>query len=399
MNIKNGFRHHRDKLETLMENSEYMLPEFFYQLEIIDKTIDKLPKWSSSDFMFILIHRKILEQFTTRQLIPLWMKALFSGIFSNKSHSILTSSFSPSPRISRDLEPSKLKLNLTHIDCAAGVFPSLTLLSNGTIISLTVQSNPFEVVPLEATKTIPNHHLINHLIASENCFYAFGDGITEKRIIKIEQGIITNTVSLKRRMGDELITFLSNGFLFCPDLCSVSLYDFTYSKNPIRLCITTSPIIAICSNEEFKSFVIATADGYIRIYSLYSGEMSAEVKIDGYADKMIFTSKWGLIIVQTFQKLYVFNVNGLLINEIQFQEKVRTWHSLSFFDIDFIVIETINHKIAYFDPGSPDNIYQIGEIPNGVASIVFDQKFECFIVLSFDGTLNIVPNICFIFSY
>jgi WD40 repeat protein len=162
----------------------------------------------------------------------------------------------------------------------------------------------------------------------------------------------------------------SRHILYCPTYTTV-VCRWSGSETRV-MCHTVSPIVHLAVAPAFQMFALATLDGGISVYSLNTGDLVNRTVMEADVTIMAITPKFGFIAVFTENAISLLTVNGDIIKTVPFHRRiVRIFMVSTCADIDYIVFETSNHELAFFEAFYPENLMIIYEIKEEIAAITY----------------------------
>jgi hypothetical protein len=152
-------------------------------------------------------------------------------------------------------------------------------------------------------------------------------------------------------------------------------------------------ICSVASSSRFNITAVGCEDGKLRIRSNVHGRKVATVGLDQEIPTgVLITEKWGLIVVKTPASLFVFNVNGMLVNKMPDRAMIRLWTAFHTRDsCDFICYQDTDFNVFYFEAAEPTVRMKLDTQPN-LCAIQFDWKFNCFVFVAVTGKVMIMPR-------
>jgi hypothetical protein len=137
--------------------------------------------------------------------------------------------------------------------------------------------------------------------------------------------------------------------ILCPSFSSISI-DGTVMYSSM------SRISAITANVVFHVLVFGTFDGYISIVSLHRWKIVRKMSLEGQiARQILITNALGLILVRTFERIFVFNVNGMPVTAVAINFEIVRWTAfVSAQGFDYVVYSNADSEVGWFEAFAPE---------------------------------------------
>jgi hypothetical protein len=186
---------------------------------------------------------------------------------------------------------------------------------------------------------------------------------------------------------NDIFQFIDHeNFLYCPTRSVIATHDRVLAQ-------TRSPITHVATNFEFRTFAVSTRDGTVGVYSFPSGNCIIESALGVDVNHLIVTEKLGLVVAFGEGKVSVLSADGQLVKTALFPQNIpRIYQFASFNDFDFIVFETEEHQLGFFEAFYPENIAIFCQLNEGTVQVVYAQTITAFLVLLESGILRVVPQ-------
>ena len=178
-----------------------------------------------------------------------------------------------------------------------------------------------------------------------------------------------------------------------------------YLENVRDICFVSHKVLCMAMNENMKIFALGCDDCKVRIRNLSNGKkintislLSDCINDDGIPRNILITNRWGFVVVNTLNKLFVFSVNGKLIQSMDNFPKIVRWFSFySHEGFDFVGYECKEkpYCIFYFEALKPSE-RKLKMVPSShsqskIMTIHYDLNWNSFLVVSNDGIIHILP--------
>ena len=185
------------------------------------------------------------------------------------------------------------------------------------------------------------------------------------------------------------------GKLFLSDPSSLSLLNSKSIYNSTKICNVSSKILLLSSNYRMKIFVTCSEDCKVRIKKLNTFKKISTVYLGKELPvKLLITKTWGVILVKTINSLFVLSVNGDILKIVDNFPNIVNWNTYTSKDgFDFVVFETDDHKISYFDVFYPEQ-YKNNFIFVGIMKsefISYNLQHNSFIIIYQNLTIVTLP--------
>jgi hypothetical protein len=140
-----------------------------------------------------------------------------------------------------------------------------------------------------------------------------------------------------------------------------------------------------------RVFALATIDGAVAAYALHSGRRVLGANLGHSVAHLIITHTLGFIVAFGDESIALLSVNGELIKAVAFPSKIeRVYQFTAFNGFDFVVFETDQRQIGFFEAFFPENIVIFCQVEERTVCVAYAQVITAFVLLLEDGTLKIV---------
>jgi hypothetical protein len=86
-------------------------------------------------------------------------------------------------------------------------------------------------------------------------------------------------------------------------------------------------------------------------------------------------------------------LNGELIKTVPFEKKILEVFTVSSMDdFDFVVVQTENFEVGFFEAFFPENFVVFPTVREEVVSVVYSETALAFLVITRRGSLRVVPQ-------
>ena len=187
----------------------------------------------------------------------------------------------------------------------------------------------------------------------------------------------------------------NNYFIFVKDKTTISVHDTNTFPSKIGEIVILEDIIEHCQiSRQFGVIAILTRDGYIHLHSL--SNLQKTVVIDLSNDnpkKMIITPRWGFIVVDCYDHIKIFNINGFYLKEFRFNFTILIWTAISSLkDFDYIIYEDKDENIGYFEVFEPSNTKVIMQAAWAVCHIDYCRSEDSVYILTSQGQVILIQH-------
>jgi hypothetical protein len=134
--------------------------------------------------------------------------------------------------------------------------------------------------------------------------------------------------------------------------------EITYCPTPfdIRigcrwLCGTEAHILAIAASDTFRLVVYATSDNFVHFCSTANGTPTIRpLDLQCLITRILITEKWGFVLLQSEENVWLYNVNGTLIKEARIPSVIARWTTFSSDDgFDYVAYADAESHLAVFE--------------------------------------------------
>jgi hypothetical protein len=153
-----------------------------------------------------------------------------------------------------------------------------------------------------------------------------------------------------------------HSFELSEDCCQLSFTElgtFRIGKDVtvVPFAIVPERILCFARSRKFNITAIGCQDCALRIRSNETGLKVATVSLgDEVPIRVMITKSWGFIVVKTIESLFVFTVNGLIVQKIEDKSGWGNWFNFRTRDgVDFIGLNMEDGTLKYFEVGEPRN--------------------------------------------
>ena len=379
-------------LQELLESEFLIIPEYYYTSCVIDDG-EPLPVWASTKYELVHKLRKLLEAQIISELLPAWIDKLFGVKKLGGLHRQLFTSPHPKRRVS--LAPSvaiqHIRIRNIEIDrCVClenekGEFNFAFRLKSGTIMTLKTNiTNFMDAKPVVNFKTPPMGRYT--LSAYEDTVVIAG---RDNQALLVMTG--DKVVSYPYIAETDFVFCGLDCVIFCPDSTTIATKGFGGQAKVLwRL---NSGILVMEASWKFKVFAFAGVDNVVRVGSCRTGKEINHCDIGCEVLKILITENMGYILLLTLDAIVVLNIDGEFVKTQPFRERLRNWFVFSdAAGIDYVVIETENYQIGYFEAFYPETIEFFYETQSEVKIIAFDCWSETFMIVRRNGKMTLVPH-------
>lgn len=187
-----------------------------------------------------------------------------------------------------------------------------------------------------------------------------------------------------------------------------------YLENVRDVCFVSHKVICMAMNENLKVFALGCDDCKIRIRNLATGKKIKTVSLidinnndddiniinndDVIPRRILITNRWGFIVVNTLFRLFIFSVNGTLIQCVNDFLKIDRWFSFcSSEGFDFIGFESQEkpYCIFYFEVLKPlerkFKMIPSIQLKPKIVKVHYDSSWNSFIIISNDAKIHVLP--------
>jgi hypothetical protein len=181
----------------------------------------------------------------------------------------------------------------------------------------------------------------------------------------------------------------------CCQLSTTELGTFRIGKTVTieSFAIVPEKILCFARSRKFNITVVGCQDGMLRIRSNETGLKVATVSLEGEIPiRIIVTRSWGFIAVKTDESLFVFTLNGLIVQKFEDKTGWRRWFTFRTRDgADFIGLSMDDGTLKCFEVGQPENVETV-PIDGAVCALAYLWRQGCFCIVHESGMLSIVPR-------
>ena len=241
---------------------------------------------------------------------------------------------------------------------------------------------------------------INFFNLSSNKIYTFSKELGKMELF-IDQ--YSNPSIQKKEFFSETDLFfpLSEfSILYCPNQYTVAIYEDHQSLHP--LLVTPKPIRKLGVHKSFHIFSIAH-DNEVSLYSLRTGRKIKSIELfskssnsNTYNDtinQLLFTDKWGMLVIATNKEIIIINTEGKLLKRIQ-KENPKIFAMSTKEGHDYIAFQD-NNNIRIFEVMYPEKQSTVLETSQTLNLIYYDSKHKVFLIILGNNHIIIVPNTFF----
>jgi hypothetical protein len=183
----------------------------------------------------------------------------------------------------------------------------------------------------------------------------------------------------------------SETVVLCPTRTAVSMRSFDGIDK--SLCYTESPITRLAVNIAYKMFAVSTLDGRVSLYSSRSGNKVGHVTFTKEVLEMVTTPKLGFVVAFTRDEVTIINVNGEAMKTEPFVMGIRKIFTFaSEHDFDFVIVQTANNVLGFFEAFYPENFVELDVVPDEVIWAMHCPAITAFLVLTKTGSLRVIPQ-------
>lgn len=206
------------------------------------------------------------------------------------------------------------------------------------------------------------------------------------RSIKVFRDIEIRDVTSLASSGHIIAATGINGEVFGWD-------ERNFSKKLDFCSIGADYVTTIAISTKFGIIACGLAGGQFCVYSMHTHLLQFMVKMPAEPSRIIITSGWGFIILESNQELFLFTVTGKLIRRTPLDFVIETWHTFSCErGFDYIIIADIHGQIRM----SEAFYLEFNEISYQSKARVLDMKYIVPIrgiaIISADGYATLVPK-------
>jgi hypothetical protein len=190
----------------------------------------------------------------------------------------------------------------------------------------------------------------------------------------------------------EFVWCLGGGdVLYCPTATAVAVRSADGMVNK-ELCFTLSPIQCLAANPLFRTFVVATLDGTVSAHSLVNGRHVVQNRLAGFVG-LVLTLRMCLVVVFREGNVSVLNVSGEMMKTAEFPRRiVRAFAVSSASDIDFVVVQTDELQLGFFEAFYPETFVGLATLREKVVCATYLQPLGAFVVVTESGVLRAIPH-------
>lgn len=370
-NICDNFINNKaNDIQKYFDNNNLISADYFFSNELNFE----LPSWASSTMEFVYKLRKLLESKEITEQLNKFINAIIKEyrIYSGKTF------FQIPQKELMDLHydiPNELELFFDDRIVVAS-----TPLNNNNGIQMIFDDGSIAKTEFsfnENSKTSQVMILGNIDMKDHITYYSENGNIIvfsrENHKIKILNDSKVKTC-LDIFSESNLIAQIDDNILFCPDSSTVSC--ISEGKLPNVLCHSYEQISLLSASSNFNIFVFSTIDCYIHVHSGINGKLVKEYKLQNEANKILITKKWGFIIAFTSKNIYLFDVNGTCLKNIELSDEysIARWYTFSSREgFDYIIFENEFHNLYYFEAFYPEKIKFLCELNEESSGVLVYQ--------------------------
>jgi hypothetical protein len=361
----------RSLLCDALVGSAAVPPEFFYFAEIVRGRYE-LPKWADNGFDFVYKHRKLLERPVISQFLPVWIQNVFP--VENHPMKFRRTSFCVQPSF-------ELALDKKHIEAAfcsesEDSLNYIFVLGHRVIQFHSISFPHQQEATLVAQCRLKSHSRLWYF-GMESKLVAY-DSLTFQTITIDRESILYEShfveTALAANLGDQLI--------LCPSTSSIA-FDYQvvfHSKWRIS---------AITANKVFHIVVFGTIDGNAVAVSLNKWQVVRRMSLgNGVAQHILVTDAFGLILVMTIERIFVFNVNGMPLKSVANRYDIVRWNKfVSSQGFDYVIYSTAGNDVGWFEAYYPDQNHLLFKCEK-IVSLAYVRSIEMVVAVSAQGKVE-----------
>jgi len=391
----------KSKYESALTGKNPISPEYYYLAENFMQS-DKLPNWAQSSHEIVYVLRRFIESKDVSMYLPKWIDKTYGiGMPKDSPHrQVFTKIHIPRNIPNSPLEKyfsahiPLISFNIEYVGIMKSKQPNtlhfFCVLANYSIETITLILGP--KVTIKQARSMQNAFTDSNIKFSSSSKGIVSYSLKDKIATIYRDGKVDCTHFIYSET--DIVSYCDMAFLLCPDRSTVSyIADKTKKTKPLVLCYLPSRIDKIASNHQFKTFAVATQDGYISVRCLKSGREVMTTNVGSIVEHLVITNHFGYVVAFTKDKIVLLSVNGEKIKEVKSEkriEKVYQFRDLQ--DFDYIAYEDESHNISYFEAFYPETNYNIKTCIYPTTCITYIPSKSCFVILYKDGTIDLIPS-------
>jgi hypothetical protein len=175
------------------------------------------------------------------------------------------------------------------------------------------------------------------------------------------------------------------------DLCIIVEADQNWTLKPFASL--PASISCFAMSRQFGITAVGCEDGKLRIRCNETGAKVVTQSLNGEIPiNVLITGRWGFVVVKTIESIFVFTVNGVLVQTAKNAKRARMWISYHTRDgLDFVAYQDENLEIESFEAVSPGKLERSQTMAN-VAGMGYDWKNDCFLFIVDTGKVLVWPR-------
>jgi hypothetical protein len=368
--------------------SEYELcPEFFASPEYFSENFE-LPEWSRDASEFVYKHRKLLESDAMSEDIPQWIDHMFGK-------------FSPT-RLFTHLHPHRKCLK------RGGPFFSQTIVAidrRPLVFAQVIEVN-FPVLQFLAVAGEGKLQVLRVRVdfaARDVAISPIGELPCDVVFAGIRRGFLALDATEVFLVDQEVHRGCFDGASFrhigsSRKLAILAdhngqLYSLRFPAIQFVGCVTNDYVSVVAVSSKFAVVVVGTCDGKVAAYGLSKGEFRFAVDVGSKPLKIVVTHRWGFVLVDAGEKLFLFDCNGKLLKvvEIRFVARLIVTFACEK-GRDFFAIASTKGQIMVAEAFYLDLEEVAFTVSSKVVAMEYVMSKMALIIINRDGEVCLIPK-------
>jgi hypothetical protein len=338
---------------------------------------DSLPSWAPTAHHFIQVLRVFLESSAVTAKLHVWITSVFRPLLGENPHRPHIPPSPPKITSQRNFDlPGRSVLACAEVRNGA----VLLVLSDGSSALLTYTYNPeFHPILVAISPAAPLHP---DVVFSSGCGHvaAFSRALQSVTIFGEPNAMTTPLFT-----EIPLIVPLADGLLWCPDPCSIAAGDRRLARFNSRVC-------ALAAKPKLKAAAVATADGYLNVVDLFSGEIDARIRLSGRPRLLAMTPQWGVIVAMIGRaEVTAVDTGGREVGKAQEDGCRGLWAVGSTGGADCIVGEGVGGTVWVADAQRWERRATLAEVKEKIAGVVLDRQAGVVLIIGTGVRISVAP--------
>jgi hypothetical protein len=361
---------------TEFATATFIAPEFYCFPELI---CGGLPNWAKDTFEFVYGLRKILESDRISMLLSAWIWKVWGPVaLKGISHKwLFPNAFPEKPMVSRK-NSKRFAFQLDH------QYLKLVWFNHG-IIGCLANSGTVRTYLLEELSVKNSDEQCSEHVDEFEWYSVGGQLYCYDRCDQVLTNFFDKEKFEKFEVEPNLFWEFGSEMLYCRSLCELYIGERLVCKSDNR-------IVTVAGSATFQVVVFATSDRNVHFHTARKGNEIAKLSLNGLVELILITETWGFVLLHSTGNLYVYNVNGTKIKEMEWEENILKWTTFaSPYGFDYVACLQRSGDVIMFEAFYPEKTVVLLEQCWGMLGMTFDAASERIVMVTDTARIDAIP--------